>query len=142
MKNTAALALLTLALASVASAQSTNVYKWTDSSGVVHYTDQPPPHENASQLRLHAKTATPSSEAVAKPVAAAGSEKKLAAAEGAARTRNCENARANAATVSGSAMVVEGNDPTTARRMDQDELDSARKNAQRDIASWCDGGGK
>ncbi len=34
--------LLSLALAATA-AQTDQVYKWTDASGIIHYTDQPPP---------------------------------------------------------------------------------------------------
>ncbi|UPG88885.1 DUF4124 domain-containing protein [Luteibacter aegosomaticola] len=144
MKHLAAIVLLSAVVSSAVSAQSTNVYKWTDSSGVVHYADQPPPNENASHMRLNAKAAVPSSQAATpgQPQPAAGSDAKLASAETAARTRNCENAKANASTVAGSAMVVNSSDPTSARRMDQDELEAARNNAKRDVAAWCDGGAK
>ena len=40
---------LLLALLAACSAQSAEVYKWTDSSGIVHYSDAPPPAD-ASQI--------------------------------------------------------------------------------------------
>ena len=42
-----------LALAISASAQ---VYKWTDSTGKVHYGDQPPPEAKAAQVKVDAVT--------------------------------------------------------------------------------------
>lgn len=145
MKKVAAFAPLILAVVACAvSAQSTTVYKWTDGAGTVHYTDQPPPNERSSQLQLHAKSGMPSDSgpAATGPAKQTSADTKLAVAEAATRVRNCENARANTATLAGNAMLVDGSDPATARKMDQDELEAARKNAQRDVASWCDGGAK
>ncbi|WP_413625840.1 DUF4124 domain-containing protein [Luteibacter sp. Lutesp34] len=130
------LAVFLLATTGAAGAQSVNVYKWTDASGTVHYTDQPPQGRNATRMTVKGGT-----EAAAAPVAPqAGSEARLDAAEAATNTRNCESARANLATLSSGAMLVDSTDPTASRRLRPDEIESARRTAQADVNAYCGAG--
>ncbi len=48
----AAFAVAATMTACVVVAQSTDVYKWTDASGTVHYTDQPPPGRDATRMTV------------------------------------------------------------------------------------------
>lgn len=132
------LAVFFLATTGAAGAQSVSVYKWTDASGTVHYTDQPPQGRNATRMTVKGGT-----EAAAAPVAPqAGSEARLDAAEAATNTRNCESARANLATLSSGAMLVDSTDPTASRRLRPDEIESARRTAQADVDTYCGAGKK
>lgn len=122
-----------------------SVYKWTDAQGSVHYTDQPPPvGRPASTIKLKDSVAAPAaSSAGVSPAsntnAAAPASAALAEAEAAARKRNCQSARANLATLSGRALLVDGNDPATAKRLDASQREAAKQAAQNDIANYCDG---
>ncbi|MGN6091475.1 MAG: DUF4124 domain-containing protein [Luteibacter jiangsuensis] len=132
------LAVFFLATTGAAGAQSVNVYKWTDASGAVHYTDQPPQGRDATRMTVKGGT-----EAAAAPVAPqAANGAKLDAAEAAATTRNCESARANLATLSSGSMLVDSTDPTASRRLRPDEIEAARRTAQADVDTYCGAGKK
>jgi hypothetical protein len=61
----------------------------------------------------------------------------IAAAEQAARSRNCENAKANLKTLSGSAMLVDSADPASAKRMTPEQIQAAQRVANSDVAENC-----
>lgn len=52
MKNACPLWVLGLLLLTSTAAQATKIYSWTDSKGVVHYTDAPPPGQQAKEVDL------------------------------------------------------------------------------------------
>ncbi|MDF2392601.1 DUF4124 domain-containing protein [Aeromonas sp. 2MA4] len=52
MKNACPLWALGLLLLTSTAAQATKIYSWTDSKGVVHYTDSPPPGQQAKEVDL------------------------------------------------------------------------------------------
>lgn len=52
MKNACPLWALGLVLLTSTAAQATKIYSWTDSQGVVHYTDAPPPGQQAKEVDL------------------------------------------------------------------------------------------
>ncbi|MGE7138324.1 DUF4124 domain-containing protein [Luteibacter sp. NPDC031894] len=122
-----------------ATAQSTSVYKWTDASGTVHYTDQPPQGRAATRVTLKggAQAVAP-----AAPAPIATDMTKLDAAEAAATRRNCEAAKANLATLSSGAMLVDSTDPSASRRLRPDEIEAARRSAQAEVVTSCGAGAK
>jgi len=52
MKNACPLWALGLLLLTSTAAQATKIYSWTDNKGVVHYTDAPPPGQQAKEVDL------------------------------------------------------------------------------------------
>lgn len=132
------LALFLLAAAGAAGAQSVSVYKWTDATGTVHYTDQPPQGRTATRMTVKGGTEAVATAAVPPPA----DEAKLHQAESAANNRNCDAARANLATLSSGAMLVDSTDPTVSRRLRPDEIEAARRTAQADVDTYCDAGKK
>lgn len=136
-----AMALAATLTASLAFAQSTNVYKWTDASGIVHYTDQPPPGRGATRMTVKGGTEAVAP-ASASSAAVAADASKLGAAETAAKARNCETARANLATLSSGALLVDSTDPNESRRLRPDEVDAAKRSAQAEVTTYCPVGAK
>lgn len=137
----AAFAVAATMTACVVVAQSTDVYKWTDASGTVHYTDQPPPGRDATRMTVKGGTEAP----VPGPpsaAAAAADASKLSAAEAATKVRNCESARANLATLSSGALLVDSTDPNESRRLRPDEVDAAKRSAEKDVGTYCGTGVK
>ena len=124
--------LATLVIGSPAGA--TDLYKWTDKSGVVHYSDAPPPKgdETAQRLRLNG-TESPQNDATeAKPVEAEKSEAKKSAEPAPAvlpdtpenRKRLCEQAHAQTDLLQSKFQVADSNgkpldDKTRAERTAQ-----------------------
>ncbi|MDR6643915.1 MULTISPECIES: DUF4124 domain-containing protein [Luteibacter] len=137
----ATIVLALLLTSAAATAQS--VYKWTDAQGAVHYADQPPSAgATASTIRVKADARAPVASPVAMKDGDAPSSGALAQAEAEARKRNCERARANLATLSSGALLVDGNDPASAKRLDAGQREAATRTAQTDIGNYCDGGGR
>lgn len=130
-----------------AHAQSGTYYRWKDAGGVTHYGDAPPPNGKADAVKVKGAVASsgsaspqavppaPSTSMAAQAAATAPSG--MAAAEQAARTRNCESAKANLKTLSGSAMLVDSADPTTAKRMTPEQIQAAQRVANNDVAENC-----
>lgn len=122
-----------------------SVYKWTDAQGSVHYTDQPPPPGRTAstiKIKADAAAATPAPPAATAAKAGEPASGGLAQAEAAARKRNCERAKANLATLSSGALLVDGSDPATAKRLDAGQRESETRTAQADVSNYCDGGGR
>jgi hypothetical protein len=141
MSVTVAVALL---VASVA-APAQSVYKWTDAQGSVHYTDQPPPAGRTAstiKIKADAAAATPAPTTATAVKAGEPASGALAQAEAAARKRNCERAKANLATLSSGALLVDGSDPANAKRLDAGQRESETRTAQTDVSNYCDGGGR
>lgn len=136
--------LLVFAMASsAAGAQSTSVYKWTDASGTVHYTDQPPQDRVATRVKLRGGTGAPTpAGSPASGGVRTSDPTKLDAADAAANRRNCETARANLGTLSSGAMLVDSTDPTASRRLRPDEVEEARRSAESEVKTYCGAGTK
>lgn len=136
-----------------ASAQAKqNFYRWKDAAGVTHYSETPPPKQQASRVSVDGRAPgapAPSAPMVKSqtPPTAPGQQKqpddgRLATAEAAARQRNCSRSRANLETLNGKAMVVDGKDASVARKLTPDEVASSKRVAQADVDTYCDGAGK
>jgi len=131
-------------------AQSGTFYRWKDASGVTHYGDAPPPGGKATPVKVKgsmtssssvpaqsSSPAPPTSPASLAAQAAAATPSGMAAAEQAARSRNCDSARANLKTLSGNALLVDSSDPTSAKRMTAEQVESAQRIANIDVAQNC-----
>jgi hypothetical protein len=101
-RRTALLVALAVSLAG-GSASATELYKWTDKNGVVHYSDAPPPKgdEAAQRLRLNGTESPKNEAAEAKPAEPEKADAKPAEAPPAAlpdtpenRKRLCDQAQA------------------------------------------------
>lgn len=131
-----------------AHAQKATYYRWKDASGVTHYGDAPPASEKATPVKVNGSTTSSGSTPAAPAASGASSEgmavaapgpapSGLAQAEQAARSRNCENAKANLTTLSSSALLVDSSDPTSAKRMTPEQLATAQRVANIDVAENC-----
>jgi hypothetical protein len=128
-------------------AQTGTYYRWKDASGVTHYGDAPPAEGKATPVKVkgsmtstssvpaQAEARAPSAQAAVQPAAAAPPA--VVAAEQAARARNCDSAKANLKTLSGSAMLVDSSDPSSAKRMTAEQVETAQRVANIDVAENC-----
>ncbi|MEO5623433.1 MAG: DUF4124 domain-containing protein [Dokdonella sp.] len=95
--------LLVLLAAALPAAAATDMYAWTDASGVKHFSDSPPPSSvKARKLKVNGGITTSAAEEVQKEQAAKSAGPELAAAAGYAPEdikRNCDIARRNLATI-------------------------------------------
>lgn len=129
-----------------AHAQKATYYRWKDASGVTHYGDAPPASEKATPVKVNGSTTSSGSAPTASSVSASSAPgtavaapvpSGLAAAEQAARSRNCDNAKANLKTLSGNALLVDSSDPASAKRMTPEQLATAQRVANIDVAENC-----
>jgi len=122
-------------LLACASAQATDVYKWTDAAGVVQYTELEPP-ANVKAVKMHL-VGTASTTAAAEVAAAADDESGLPAAQNPKQRdtqviaaegvkARCERARADLELLQGSAPVG----LNTGGTGDAQPLDEAGRKAQ------------
>lgn len=157
---TAACALLVTGLVgalapTVALAQESSVYKWVDSQGIPHYSDQPPADTESTELPIRFRRTDQgilqaSSKAKAELGAAAefreGQEADAnAAAEAdrqkllAERASNCKLSRERVAKYS-TAMRLYRPGPNGERvYLTSEELDAERADANRAVDEWCSG---
>ena len=148
MPSLVVVAVLSLAVLAPVCAQSNSTYyRWKDASGVTHYGDAPPAGGKATPVKV--KGSVTSSTGAPAPSAASASSTSMAAqsaaaapsgmaaAELAARSRNCENAKANLKTLSGNALLVDSSDPGSAKRMTPEQLEAAQRVANIDVTENC-----
>jgi hypothetical protein len=131
-----------------AHAQSATYYRWKDASGVTHYGDAPPPQGKATAVKVKGSVTSSSSASAPPSVAASVGQTSMAAqaaaaapgmavAEQAARARNCDSAKANLKTLSGNAMLVDSSDLSSAKRMTPEQVETAQRVANIDVAENC-----
>ncbi|PTR25465.1 uncharacterized protein DUF4124 [Luteibacter sp. OK325] len=148
MPSLAVVAVLALAVLAPAYAQSNGTYyRWKDASGVTHYGDAPPAGGRSTPVKVKGSVtssagapvqpAAPVSSASMAAQAAAAAPSGMAAAEQAARSRNCDNAKANLKTLSGNALLVDSSDPSSAKRMTPEQLETAQRVANIDVTENC-----
>ena len=136
------------------------LYKWTDAQGNVHYSDQPPP-PNVKQpvtvkpRRPAAPTAAP--EAAGAPAAAPKTQaeqdaefnrrrveaaekeaaEKKAAKEAEEKKKNCEQAKAQLAHVQSGARISRYNDKGETEYLGEAEIAQEVARAKQVVDSWC-----
>jgi hypothetical protein len=144
LAKTALLALLTLG----AAAAGADVYKWTDDGGVMQYTQSPPedrPFTVVKQQRSPVPSSAPQGSMpsaqpevdggdTATPVATAATESVTEA-----KQHNCELARQNLDVLSTKTAILLS-DPVSGerRRLSDDERQQQIRQAERDIAYFCE----
>lgn len=139
--------LLLALLCAAASAHAEQVYKWTDSSGVVHYSDAPPPKDtqNVQTVRVtggdrpHASAAATDNSTEA-PKDGGGAAPSAAPPAGGAPTaetdlkkKNCQQARANLELLQSNYPVAMGDGKALDDKGRQQQI--ADTNAQ--VAFYC-----
>ena len=137
-----------LMCAVIASAVAQTVYKWTDASGVTHYSEQPPPQAvKAKQLQLKGATPAPAPAESAPPTPPAQSAATaLDAAKSDFRKQACTTANSNLKLLSGSSMVLDTGTTATsadvegARILSPEQREAAKSEAQQQIQQYCDRG--
>ncbi|MDA8095349.1 MAG: DUF4124 domain-containing protein [Betaproteobacteria bacterium] len=128
------------------------IYKWTDSTGLVHYTDQPPATAQAVPLSLEAASA-PSSGTAASSGGWQAQEKALdkhLAAKKAAHDRqakeeaqkqteraNCAQAQGTLRTLQAGGRIATVNAQGEREFMDDQARVAAIATAQQSVAQWC-----
>ena len=113
-------------------------YKWKDAQGVTHYSETPPVKGNASQVLLTPETPGTSSAAPATAASsAAGNATALTKAEADYQARACEAARRDVAAAKSRAILVDGKDATSARRLSPEERVKAALEAQERVSKFC-----
>ncbi len=137
---------MSLSVATAFAAQS-QVYKWTDAQGVVHYSDAPPPttQANVQQVRIsggdrpHAVEGDAADASTSKPADAAPPETTVAQAAPPANShdKDCANARSNLELLQSKFQVsVTGSDGKAVSLDDKArQAQIADMNAQ--IATYC-----
>lgn len=137
-------AALIAALLACGPAPAAELYQWTDSKGVVHYSDTPPPKggEAAKRLRIKAAPATPADPAgEAKPAAPAADANKPARAAQTSlpdtpenRQRLCDQARSALELLQSQSYVA---DAASGKLLDSNERADRTAAAQQTAASYC-----
>lgn len=119
-----------------ASAQDGTYYKWTDASGTVHFSATPPPGKKAQALQLEGQGAAPSSP-VQPPAAPSRPTAALEKAQNAYRKRSCEAARSDLKLLDQDRMVVRGDSPDAATKLDAEQRAQARIRAKQRVSQFC-----
>jgi hypothetical protein len=121
------------------------VYKWTDSTGVTHYSEQPPPvTAKARQLQLKEAPAPEPAAAVSTPPQSTATA--LDAAKSDFRKQACTTANSDLKLLSGRGMVLDTGtlqNPTGvdgARMLSPEQREVAKSEAQQQIQQFCDRG--
>ncbi|MEZ5564075.1 MAG: DUF4124 domain-containing protein [Gammaproteobacteria bacterium] len=149
-------ALLFLGLAvpgAVALAQQASVYKWVDSQGTPHYSDQPPLNANAEEMGVHYRRtdrgAVQSQQKARADLAQAGETREglesdaAAAAEAdrqkvlAERQGNCKAARDRVSQYNNALRLYRPGPNGERVYLTNEELDVERADANRAVEQWC-----
>ena len=127
-------------LCMAATAQDGTYYKWTDASGTVHFSATPPPGQKAKALSLD--TTQGGQSAPAQPLPPTQSTADLDKAQAAYRQRSCEAARSDLKVLEQHRMVVSGNSPDAATKLDAEQREQAKLRAKQRISQFCGAGSK
>ena len=123
-------------------AQDGTYYKWTDASGTVHFSATPPPGQKAEPRQLAGQGAEQAAPAVQPPPTTAEPTAELEKAQAAYRKQACEAARNDLGLLGKNRMVVSGDTPDAARKLDADQRKQAELRAKQRISQFCETGSK
>lgn len=138
---------IVLMMLSVSAAAS--VYKWTDDTGRVHYSDKPP-ETDAEKLKIVTHRTDPEQLAArlnprqdedrAETIIADQSEQeRLEREQKIRREENCEIAKRAQNSLLSATRVYEPLPGGERRYLEQDEIDERKATAQADVDKWCNG---
>jgi len=141
-----------LAMAASGGSIAEGIYKWTDEQGNVHYEDRPTSSASAERIAITYRRTNPTalqqrvqtqvdSETARKEArVAAAEEAKMAdaaAAEAAAKQKQCESYRARLQTIEQSRRVYRQDDNGERVYLDEQELQKTRQRVEEQIAENC-----
>jgi hypothetical protein len=132
---------ITACLCMAAAAQDGTYYKWTDASGTVHFSATPPPGNKAQALKLEGQgeaQATPAPQ----PPPSSEPTAELQKAQEAYRMRSCEAARNDLKVLEQDRMVVQGDNPNAATKLDAEQRAQAKLRARQRVSQYCGAGAK
>jgi len=137
---------MTILCSVTAAAVAQAIYKWTDATGVTHYSEQAPPVAvKTKQLLLNAAVSA-STPATSAPPLSQSTATALDAAKSDYRKQACTTARGNLKLLSGRGMVLDTGTMQNpagvdgARMLGSEQRDAARSDAQQQIQQFCDRG--
>ncbi len=141
-------------LASGAIANDVDVYTWTDSNGVPHYTDRPPAGERVTYTGIRSKRTDAANVQArveqAQENRANASEQREAARDEddeaakqrasnlAERASSCEKARERLTSYQTAHRLYRPNADGEREYLSDEEMNTARVNAQKSVEQWCD----
>lgn len=146
------LVLLSALLATAGSAAASNIYKWTDEQGNVHYGDKPAPDASAERLaiesrstdqaavaslvdaRREAREATRQQEADAASETESPEEQRQAAAE---RAEQCTKFRERLQQYVQSRRLYKQDENGERVYLDEEEMIAARNKVQQQVQEYC-----
>lgn len=118
-------------------------YKWKDAQGVTHYSETPPAKGIVSQVQLTAdRPATSSAAPATSSTSAEAQATALSKAEADYQNRACDAARRDVVAAQSNAILVNGKDATSARKLSQEERVRAALEAQKRVDKFCATGKK
>jgi Domain of unknown function (DUF4124) len=141
-----AMFVLVIMCSMITTAVAQAVYKWTDATGVTHYSEQPPPQAvKAKQLQLKGAAPAPavSAPSATPPPSAATA---LDAAKSDFRKQACTTANNNLKLLSGRRMVLDTDTVESpagvegAKMLSPEQREAAKSEAQQQIQQYCDRG--
>lgn len=132
--------LVSMCLALAVSAQDGTYYKWTDAAGTVHFSATPPPGRQAEALKFAGQGRDSNVAPPAPPTAGQGQA--LDEARAAYRRRSCEAAQSDLKVLAQGRMVVSGDRPDAATKLDAEQRAQARLRAQQRVKQFCEGTSK
>ena len=123
-----------------ATAQDGTYYKWTDAGGTVHFSASPPPGRKAETLKLEGQGGEQAAPAPPAPVVEPTPQ--LEEAQAAYRKQACEAARNDLAVLEKNRMVVSGDSPDAATKLDAEQRNQAKLRTRHRITQFCETGAK
>ena len=127
-----------LSLAAVA--QDGAYYKWTDAAGTVHFSATPPPGRKAETVVV--KEAAGGQPAPAQPLPPSQPTADLERVQAAYRQRSCVAARNDLKVLEQHRMVVSGDRPDAATKINAEQREQAKVRARQRISQFCEAGTK
>jgi len=129
-------------LCMAAAAQDGTYYKWTDASGTVHFSATPPPGQKAQARVLEGQSGSQVAPAEPAPSASTEPSAELEKAQEAYRRQSCEAARSDLKLLEQKRMVVSGDNPDAATKLDADQRTQAKLRARQRVSQFCGAGAK
>ena len=126
-------------LCMAAMAQDGTYYKWTDASGTVHFSATPPPGQKVKARTLDTQDSQPAPAPQLPPTQPTA---ELEKAQAAYRQHSCEAARNDLELLEQQRMVVSGDRPDAATKLDAEQRAQAKVRAKQRISQFCKAGDK
>ena len=143
------LLILTLFLLIATTAQAGKIYKWTDASGAVHYTQTPPPDKHVQEMNVKVDEPKPDTADKSKDAKQKQTENKAVNKEQAEQKaaiekknaeitqENCKRANQRLRTISAGGRMYDINDKGERVYWDDAKRDSELSDAQQSVDKWC-----